>query len=283
MTRREILSGFVLSSDFRSFLALQPDAVLVEVTGTQGSTPREAGTFMLVSAKRVWGTIGGGHFEFIAIGNARQMLAGTGGTDVMDIALGPEIGQCCGGRTQLRFRRVTDAVSDELEKKQEDEAERLPEVYVFGAGHVGRALAAALAPLPLSVTVIETRRDELANLPVSTKSLLVPMPEALVKDIPAGAALVILTHDHALDFLIASEALARTDLAYVGMIGSATKRATFANWLSREAGGERSWLTRLTLPIGGSAVKDKRPEVIAAMTAAEILAALAAYREPSSS
>lgn len=283
MTRREILSGFVPGSDFRAFLALQPDAVLIEITGTQGSTPREAGTFMLISAGRVWGTIGGGHFEFIAIGNAREMLAGTGGTDAMDIPLGPEIGQCCGGRTQLRFRRVTDAVRDELEKKQEDEADRLPEVFVFGAGHVGRALAAALAPLPLSVTVIETRRDELANLPVSTKSLLVPMPEALVKDMPSGAALVILTHDHALDFLIAREALARTDLAYIGMIGSATKRATFASWLSREAGGERSWLDRLTLPIGGSSVKDKRPEVIAAMTAAEILTAVAAYRSRSSS
>jgi len=104
-----------------------------------------------------------------------------------------------------------------------------------------------------------------------------------VKDMPAGAALVILTHDHALDFLIAREALARADLAYAGMIGSATKRATFANWLSREAGGERSWLDRLTLPIGGSAVKDKRPHVIAAMTAAEILTALASYRDRSSS
>ncbi|MGM4911229.1 xanthine dehydrogenase accessory protein XdhC [Rhizobium sp. 768_B6_N1_8] len=283
MTRREVLSGFVPGSDFRAFLALQPEAVLIEISGTQGSTPRETGTFMLVSASSLWGTIGGGQFEFIAIGNARELLAGTGGNDLMDIPLGPEIGQCCGGRTQLRFRRVTDAVRDELEKKQESEAERLPEVYVFGAGHVGRALAAALAPLPLSTTVIETRQDELANLPASTKSRLVPIPEALVKDMPAGAALVILTHDHALDFLIAREALARTDLAYTGMIGSATKRATFASWLSREAGGERSWLERLTLPIGGSFVKDKRPEVIAAMTAAEILTALAAYRDRSSS
>lgn len=283
MTRREILSGFVPGSDFRAFLALQPEAILVEISGTQGSTPRETGTFMLVSARSVWGTIGGGQFEFIAIGNARELLAGTGGTDMMDIPLGPEIGQCCGGRTQLRFRRVTDTVRNELEKKQGSEAEHLPEVYVFGAGHVGRALVAALAPLPLSVTVIETRQDELANLPVSTKSRLVPMPEALVKDMPAGTALVILTHDHALDFLIAREALARTDFAYVGMIGSATKRATFASWLSREAGGERSWLDRLTLPIGGSAVKDKRPEVIAAMTAAEILTALSAYRNRSSS
>ncbi len=109
------------------------------------------------------------------------------------------------------------------------------------------------------------------------------MPEALVRDIPVSGVVVILTHDHALDFLIAREALEKTDLAYTGMIGSATKRATFASWLSREGGGERGWMERLTLPIGGSAVRDKRPEVIAAMTAAEILTALAAYRMRSSS
>ena len=103
---------------------------------------------------------------------------------------------------------------------------------------------------------------------------LAALPEALVADIPPGSAVVIVTHDHALDFLIAREALARPDLAYTGMIGSATKRATFTRWLLREGGGP-DWLERLTLPIGGGAVKDKRPQVIAAMTVAEMLTALA--------
>ena len=264
-------------TDLPTFLPAHPYNILVDITGTQGSTPRETGTFMLVSPTALWGTIGGGQFEFMAIANARQMLAGTGGAPTMDIPLGPEIGQCCGGRTQLRFRQLTPTLKDQLEARLAGEIERLPEVLLFGAGHVGRALAVALAPLPLSVTVVETRQEELANLPAPTKTRLVPMPESLVKDIPAGGAAVILTHDHALDFLIAREALAREDLAYIGMIGSATKRATLASWLSRE-GGERGSMERLTLPIGGSAVRDKRPEVIAAMTAAEILTALAAYR-----
>ncbi|OWV76627.1 xanthine dehydrogenase accessory protein XdhC [Rhizobium sp. R339] len=269
-------------NDLQTFLAAHPDSIFVDITATQGSTPRETGAFMLVSLTALWGTIGGGQFEFMAIHNAREMLAGTGGATAMDIPLGPEIGQCCGGRTQLRFRRLTPTLKDELDARLAGEIERLPEVYLFGAGHVGYALAAALAPLPLSVTVVETRHEELANLPAPTKTRLVPMPEALVKDIPAGGAVVILTHDHALDFLIAREALAREDLAYIGMIGSATKRATLASWLSRE-GGERGWMERLTLPIGGAAVRDKRPEVIAAMTAADILTALAAYRLQASS
>ncbi|PDV90011.1 xanthine dehydrogenase accessory protein XdhC [Rhizobium sp. H4] len=269
-------------TDLPTFLAAYPKSVLVDITETQGSTPREAGARMLVSPTALWGTIGGGQFEFMAIHNAREMLAGTGGAATMDIPLGPEIGQCCGGRTQLRFRQLTPTLKNELEATLAGEIERLPEVLLFGAGHVGRALAAALAPLPLSVTVVETRQEELANLRAATKTRLVPMPEALVKDIAAGGAVVILTHDHALDFLIAREALAREDLAYTGMIGSATKRATLASWLSREC-GERGWMKRLTLPIGGSAVRDKRPEVIAAMTAAEILTALAAYRLQASS
>ncbi|WFU00625.1 xanthine dehydrogenase accessory protein XdhC [Rhizobium sp. CB3171] len=281
MAVREVLSGVIPRSDFRAFLATRPSSILIEIIGTQGSTPREAGTFMLVSENAIWGTIGGGQFEFLAIQNARDLLAGNG-AEVMDIPLGPEIGQCCGGRTQLRFQKMTTRLLEELEAKRATEAEHRPETYLFGAGHVGHALAAALAPLPLSVTVIETRKEELTNLPAETKTVLSPMPEALVQEIPAGSAIVILTHDHALDFLIAKEALARTDLAYVGMIGSATKRATFSHWLTRE-GGDEALLERLTLPIGGGAVKDKRPEVIAAMTAAELLTAFAAYAIRSSS
>lgn len=235
---------------------------------------------MLVSQTAIWGTIGGGQFEFMAIANARALLAGEG-QEVMDIPLGPEIGQCCGGRTELRFRVATPELSVEIEERLKAEADHRPEIYIFGAGHVGHALVRALAPLPVRTVVVETRAHELETLPSGTQTRLVALPEALVKEIAAGGAAVVLTHDHALDFMIAREALMRTDLAYVGMIGSATKRATFAHWLARE--GENAILARLTLPIGGALVKDKRPEVIAAMTAAEILTALAVYRQRSSS
>jgi xanthine dehydrogenase accessory factor len=276
------MQGWHIMTSLETFLTENPRAILIEIVGTQGSTPREAGTFMLVSTDHIWGTIGGGQFEFMAIGNARAMLAGNGGTESMDIPLGPEIGQCCGGRTRLRCRPATAETIDALKRRLQDETSDWPEVYLFGAGHVGRSLAAALQPLPLVISVVETRQEELGELPEGINSRLAAMPEALVRDIPAGSAIVILTHDHALDFLIVKEALARTDLAYVGMIGSATKRATFAHWLVRE-GGDKSSLDRLTLPIGGTSVKDKRPEVIAAMTAAELLTAFAAYRIRSSS
>jgi xanthine dehydrogenase accessory factor len=265
----------------KTFLAQNPAAILIEIIGTQGSTPRETGTFMLVSANDIWGTIGGGQFEFLAIANARAMLQGDG-VELMDIPLGPEIGQCCGGRTQLRCRPATPDSIDDLNRRLEDETLHWPQVTLFGAGHVGRSLTVALKPLPVMTVVVETRQEELKELPPGTVTKLLAMPEALVADLPAGSVVLILTHDHALDFLIAREALARGDLAYVGMIGSATKRATFSHWLARE-GGEKAWLDRLTLPIGGTTVKDKRPEVIAAMTAAEILTTLSIYRNRSSS
>ncbi len=258
-----------------AFLARLVPAILVEIEAVKGSSPREAGTFMLVSQDGMWETIGGGQFEYMAIDHARAMLRSGAAEDRMDIPLGPEIGQCCGGRTLLRFRRVTVELAAALEARLKGEAEQQPAIFIFGAGHVGKALAQALSLLPLTLTIVETRENELHDLPVNVASVLTPMPEALVAKIPANGAAIIVTHDHALDFLIAKEALVRDDLAYVGMIGSKTKRATFAHWLGRE-GEPPSRLEKLVLPIGGNGVRDKRPAIIAALVAAELLQAFSA-------
>lgn len=256
-----------------AFLTAHPDAILVDVAEAKGSTPREAGAFMLVSGDALYGTIGGGQLEFLAIDHARRMLASAKQSASLDVPLGPEIGQCCGGRTVLVFTRLDEATRQALIARQVTLETAYPDVFLFGAGHVGRALAAALSPLPLKVTLIETRDITDDGLPHGITLRRVAMPEAEVATIRPGGAAVILTHDHALDFLIAREALARPDLGYVGMIGSATKRATFARWLMREDGDQPS-MERLVLPIGGSALRDKRPAVIAALVAAELLAAL---------
>jgi len=257
-----------------AFLSEAP-AILVEIEAVKGSSPREAGTFMLVSATRIWETIGGGQFEYMAIDHARAILDGRTEIDVLDIPLGPEIGQCCGGRTLLRFTKVTDAVANALMTRMRTAEDQQPAVFIFGAGHVGKALANSLSLLPLTVSVVETRREELVGLPGAVSTHLTAMPEAIISNIPAGGAAIIVTHDHALDFLIAKEALGRDDLAYVGMIGSKTKRATFANWLARE--GHVGTLDNLVLPIGGTLVKDKRPAIIAALVTSEVLVAIQRY------
>jgi xanthine dehydrogenase accessory factor len=259
---------------FRAFVAAHPVAVVAELTAVRGSSPREAGAFMLIAEDALYGTIGGGALEYMVIGRARQVLRKGEAGDALDVPLGPEIGQCCGGRVEVSLRRLDAALARRLVRRLEAEAAARPDVFLFGAGHVGHALAWALAPLPVRVHVVDTRPDELAGLPGNVEGRAVALPESVVRSAPQGSAYAILTHDHALDFLICAEALRRTDSPYVGMVGSATKRARFRSWYLSQ-GYDAGALGRLVLPIGGRAFPkapgDKRPEVIAALAAAEIL------------
>ncbi|WP_156342790.1 xanthine dehydrogenase accessory protein XdhC [Devosia sp. A16] len=258
----------------KSFLTANPATVVAELTAVRGSSPREAGTFMLISPEAQVGTIGGGALEYMVIDRARQVLRDGLHEDSLDIPLGPEIGQCCGGRVDVALRRVTAVEAERLAARLEAELAARPHVYLFGSGHVGHALARALAALPLRVHVVDTRPDELADLPENVETHAVAMPEAVARSAPRGSAFVILTHDHELDFLIAAEALQRADAPYIGMVGSMTKKARFRSWYLGE-GYPAAPLDRLVLPIGGKAfpggIGDKRPEVIAALAAAEIL------------
>jgi xanthine dehydrogenase accessory factor len=304
-----------LAAQLGHFLDRSDACALVEISSVQGSAPREAGAWMLVSQEAIFGTIGGGQLEYMAIDKAREMLQraglplidGEGGREAagwgglrqplshplrhasrgtspiegeegematLSVPLGPEIGQCCGGRVDLTISVVDEAVRERLVTTQAADDRARPHVYLFGGGHVGHALALALTLLPVHVVLVETREDALDGIPEAVETRLTPVPEQAVRDAPSGSAFLILTHDHALDFLIAAEALKRDDAAYVGMIGSKTKRATFRNWYLRDAGGGDAAFGKLVCPIGGANVRDKRPAVIAAMAAAEVMVAL---------
>ncbi len=232
--------------------------IRVQVTHTRGSTPREAGAEMMVTETTTIGTIGGGQLEYMAIDRARQMLARDEVAAQMNVPLGPEIGQCCGGRVELSLTR-TDRMPTHPDQ---------PQVMIFGAGHVGRALSRALSLLPLRPILIDQRAAEIAQAP--GESRLTPLPEAEIRHAPYGTSHVILTHDHALDFLLAAEALRRLDAPYIGMIGSKTKLAQFRRF-ARAQGLDTD---RLTCPIGAGWSRDKRPQIIAAFTAAEIIGRL---------
>ena len=258
------------SSELTSFLATNTDVIVCELTSVRGSSPREQGTFMLVGRSALFGTIGGGALEYMVIEHARRLIANGQAEDAMDVPLGPEIGQCCGGRVGVSLAYADADKRVELAKLVAEVDAALPHVFVFGAGHVGRALAQILSILPVQLEVIDTRREELELLPKGITARIVAMPEAVVRSAPQGSSFVILTHDHALDFLIAQEALARLDAPYVGMVGSQTKRAKFSSWFKTEGGDARA-LERLVLPIGQHGLGDKRPAVIAALAAAEIM------------
>lgn len=259
-----------LSDQIQEFIARDQHVMLVRVEDAKGSTPRDVDAFMLVSADGVFGTIGGGQLEYMAIDDARRALReGHSGTTKF-VPLGPQIGQCCGGQVTLSIDPFGDAEKVALLNDVEAQATKHPHVLIFGAGHVGRALTSALVPLPFQVMLVDEREHELALDVSGVKTMLHMLPERVVQDAPAHSAFVVATHDHALDFQITRAALARDDVAYVGMIGSKTKRSVFSNWL--EANGEETeLLERLICPIGGKNVGNKRPEAIAALVAAELL------------
>jgi xanthine dehydrogenase accessory factor len=260
--------------DARALIASGAPAIAVGVAEVRGSSPREVGAWMLVTADAFAGTVGGGQLEYIALDRARQMLRHGLPEERMDVPLGPEIGQCCGGHVTLALAPLTPDRATALLAHLDAEHAARPQVLIFGAGHVGRALAAALNLLPVRAILIDQRREELALAPPGTETRLSPLPEAEVRAAPPGSAFVVLTHDHALDFLVTDAALDRGDAAYVGLIGSASKRARFRAWRAREGADRRTAVAGLTCPIGGPSF-DKRPEVIAALTAAEIVGALA--------
>ena len=233
--------------------------IRVRIIRARGSTPREEGAEMMVGPNTVTGTIGGGQLEYLAIDRARMMLAKGETQARMDVPLGPDIGQCCGGRVELALDRAAATVPVPG-----------PAILIFGAGHVGRALARALLPLPFAPRLIDQRAAELSLAAPGVPTTLTPLPEAELRAAPPGASVVIVTHDHALDFLLGIEALARPDAPYIGMVGSRTKRATFDRF-ARSHGADPA---RLVCPIAAGFPRDKHPEVIAAFTAAEIAARL---------
>jgi xanthine dehydrogenase accessory factor len=246
----------------------------VSVTEAKGSTPREKGARMLVSALDIAGTIGGGRLEHDAIAEARDMLAAGHTGSRREVALGPAIGQCCGGHVTLAFDRLSAADIAAMARDDAALAETRPHAMIYGAGHVGRALARALAPLPLQVVVADGRADEIAQ--VDAPGVRIIADDALVRlaeTAPDGAAHVVMTHSHALDCLIGAAVLERNRFRYLGIIGSRTKKAMFRRAF-RETGISENLIRRVVCPIGGSRVRDKRPEVIAALTAAEVATVL---------
>ncbi len=247
-------------------------AVLVSVDSAQGSVPRDAGAWMAVFADDFIGSIGGGHLELQAIGEARRRLAGATGEPLLRYPLGPSLGQCCGGVVHLRFERVGAADAPVLARRLAPH--RLP-VALFGGGHVGRALVVALGPLPFAVRWIDSR-DEIfpETVPDSVACEHSDPVQAAVADIAAGSHVLVMSFSHAEDLDIVAACLTRQrlhgDLPFIGLIGSQTKWATFRHRLEERGFGKQE-LAQVTCPIGLRGIPGKQPEVIAASVAVQLL------------
>lgn len=254
------------------FLADNPTVVCATLTRVRGSSPRGEGTQILITANDVLGTVGGGQLEYLVIQTARAMLVERIRYRNLDVPLGPEINQCCGGHVEVTLFSPTQTERETLIADHAAHVEALPHVYVFGAGHVGRAICDLLQFMPARTLLVDARPQEQEKCTALVERSHTALPETHIRAAPAGSVAVVATHEHALDFLIASEALAHGSFAYVGMIGSKTKRATFASWLREHA--PKCDPGQLICPMGKTASRDKRPAVIASFVVAEVMQTL---------
>jgi len=232
--------------------------ICVTIARTAGSVPREAGTQMWVWPDHTQGTIGGGALEWQAMARAREMLAQGRTTLSETVPLGPAIGQCCGGSVVLDYAQAEAAESCENQP-----------YWIYGAGHVGRALVGVLSPLPgISITWVDTGADRFPPIPEGVTQLVAADPVRAVAHAPQDAHHLIVTYSHQIDLNLCHAILSRS-FASAGLIGSATKWTRFRGRLA--ALGHRSEdIARIACPIGDTRL-GKHPQAIAIGVAAVLL------------
>ena len=223
--------------------------VLVTVIGTRGSSPREAGSKMVVTAEHSYDTIGGGHLEYKAIAKARELLLKKQDSQHFEeYPLGAALGQCCGGKVSVLFEHF---------------AERGKEVWLFGAGHVAKAMQPLLAALPLRVHWVDRREEQFPEfIPDNVELCLTDDPVGELSRASAGSYMLVLTHNHQLDYELTEAALKRGDLEFLGVIGSETKALRFRQRLAHRQFSEAD-IAKLICPVGLEQVSGKRPMEVA--------------------
>jgi xanthine dehydrogenase accessory factor len=256
-------------------LVAEGAAALVTLADVAGSSPRDAGARMVVRPSGGFhGTIGGGALEWRAIEDAHAALArGRGVVDTFAQSLGPDLGQCCGGRVRVDIETFDAGDIDAIKARLMSEPDVATRLLLFGAGHVGRALVLALAPLPFATRWIDSRDDIFpAAVPANVTPVHSANPVAEIDAAPPNAFVLVMTHSHPLDLEIVAGALSSRRFAFVGLIGSDTKRARFVSQMLA-MGIDQDTIDALTCPIGIADIDDKSPAVIAASTVAQLLLA----------
>jgi xanthine dehydrogenase accessory factor len=246
--------------------------VLVTLAAVRGHSPRGPGAKMVVAVDRTWGTIGGGNLEAVAIARARELLElidkAAAEPELLTVALSDKARfqhgvQCCGGEVTVLLEPLPVA----------------PAVAIFGLGHVGLELARILARHDLELHLVDSRTAQTAaeRLAVLADAVArvhvhhVPvLPELVLAELPPGAHVLIMTHDHAEDAALCDAALRVPQLGSIGLIGSAGKWSRFRRKLA-ELGHPDDVIGRITTPIGTPDITGKEPATIAVSVAADLV------------
>lgn len=258
----------------RSLREQRTPAVIVTLAMVRGHAPRNGGAKMVVSPGAQFGTIGGGNLEATAVARARAMLTvGTAEPELLTLALSDKAAgdygvQCCGGEVTLMLEPVR----------------VVPSIAVFGLGHVGLEVARILARQHLDLHLVDSRAamlepsrlgvegapGPLADAVARVRVHHAPVPEAVLRNVPSGTHVLVMTHDHAEDLAVVDQALRTQGVASIGLIGSRSKWARFRSRL-QDAGHDDSALARVATPIGLPGITGKQPATIAVSVAARVL------------
>lgn len=267
--------------------------VRILIARSAGSAPRGAGTSMLVWPGGQEGTIGGGALEYMAVQQARSLQTGILSRTV---PLGPDLGQCCGGSVTLvwehfspgqqpsfarplvpgaspltRIAELPAGAAPRIKDGWLIEAKPQPRrpVWIYGAGHVGRALVGVLAPLPdVALTWVDTHADRFPEYAPDVTKLIAADPATVTRYAPPHTDHLIVTYSHAIDLALC-HALLTQPTGSIGLIGSATKWARFRARLT-DLGHIAAQISRIACPIGDPAL-GKHPQAIALGVAAALL------------
>lgn len=241
--------------------------VVATLAQVRGHSPRNPGAKLVISLDELWGTVGGGNFEASVIDRARELIrAGNGTSELMTFTLNDKAAnshgvQCCGGEVHVLLEVLNPRRT----------------VAIFGIGHVGYEIAHILARQPLNLILVDSRPealnpDRIRPLMTGLATITVrhePAPEVVLPDLPPGATVLVLTHDHAEDLMVCEAAL-RAEVFYLGLIGSRSKWLRFSKKLKDEGYDERD-ISRITCPIGISSIAGKDPASIAVSVASDLL------------
>lgn len=234
--------------------------VLITVLAQTGSTPRENGCKMVVTDDSQFDTIGGGHLEFAAIKQARALLAkNQDAQHIESFMLSSKLGQCCGGTVEVLF---------------EVRCQHVQHVALFGAGHVAQSLVSIISQLPIQVKWYDSRQEYTPKeLPSNVQFCCDDTPVGELRHLPDNSWIIVMTHDHQLDFALVEAALKQQRFEYVGMIGSNTKAKRFTYRLQQKGISDEQ-LANFVTPIGDLTIPGKRPVEVAVSVSAQLIRAL---------